>query len=194
MCCFTLLGCEVRSLYGIELVDFDEAEQWKVIKKSNYSLYLLVAASPEAPGITFVALSNDQPAEPQWDWAKYESLPPDKRASMFGSFYDQKYRDLSVSHTLPCPLAAESFDQRESAQEIAYGRWLHNLPSDVIGLHPKGVSVRVPIAGCDGRSKLPAGDIEEFTVTVDSEGVEETKKLQVRFRVYLIDKETHWLF
>ena len=192
--CSTLLGCEVRSLYGIELVDLDDAELRPIIKKNDFSLYALVGNHPEAPGITLVALSNDWPAEPQWDWEEFQSWSPDKRASVFGSFYDQKYRDLSVSHTLTCPLTAESFDHRESAQEAAYGRWLHNLPSDVIGLSPKGISVNAPIAGCDRRAKSPAGDIEEFTVTVDSGRAEEAQQVEVRFRVYLIEKGIHWLF
>lgn len=181
-------------MYGVELVNFDEVEQRKVIKKSDFRLYALVANHPEAPGITLIALSDDWPAEPQWDWEEFQSWSPDKKASKFGSFYDQRYRDLSVSHTLTCPLTAESFDHRESAQEAAYGRWLHDLPSDVIGLHPKGISVRAPIAGCDRRSKLSVGDIEKFTVTVDSGRVEKAHQVEVKFRVYLIDKEIHWLF
>lgn len=194
LCLFASPGCEVRSLYGIELVDFDEAQFWQVIEKRDYSLYLGVAASPEAPGITLVAISNDAPAEPQWDWREYESWSPEKKASTFSSFYDRKYLDLSVSHTLPCPLIAEGFDHRESAQEAAYGQWMHELPSDIIGLNPKGVSIRVPVDNCDRRSKSPAGDVEEITITVDSGSVEKDQQLRVRFQVYLVDKELHWLF
>jgi hypothetical protein len=190
---FALPGCEVRSLYGIELVDFDEARPWQVIEKSNYSVYVAVAASPDAPGMTLVAISNDAPAGPQWDWEEYESWSPGKKASMFSSFYDQKYFDLRVSHTSTCMLTAEGFEHRESAEEAAYGQWLHDLPSDIIGLHPKGVSIRAPVANCDGRSKSPAGDIEELTISVDGGIVDEDQQLQVRFRVYLVDKAIHWL-
>lgn len=191
---FTVLGCEVRSLYGIELVDFDEGELRKVVQRSDYSLYLLVANNPETPGITMIALSNDRPTDPSWDWEEFQSWPPDKKASVFGSFYDQKYRDLSVLHESTCPIRLENFDQRGSAQEVAYGRWLHGMPSDVIGQHPKGVSVGVPVANCDKRLTLPAGEVEELTVIVDSGRGEEAKQIRVRFRVYLVDTGIHWLF
>ncbi len=191
---FTVVGCEVRSLYGIELVDFDEGELWKVAQRSDYSLYLLVANNPETPGITMIALSNDRPTDPSWDWEEFQSWSPDKKASVFGSFYDQKYRDLSVLHESTCPFMLKNFDQRESAQEVAYGRWLHSMPSDVIGQHPKGVSVRVPVANCDMRLMRPVGEVEELTVIVDSGRDEDAEQIRVRFRVYLVDTGIHWLF
>lgn len=192
--CFTLAGCEVESMYGIELVDSDEAESRMVIEKSDFTLYALVGNHPEAPGITLIAISSDWPAEPQWDWEEFQSWPPDRQSTTFGSFYDQKYRELSVSHSLECPLPVESFDHRESAQEVAYGRWLHDLSSDEIGLHPKGIMVDVPIGSCDRRANSPAGAIEEFTVTVHGGPAEEDKQVEIRFRTYLVEKYIQWLF
>ena len=181
-------------MYGIELIGFDEANFEKVIKTGDFSLYAVAGNHVEAPGISLVALSNDWPAEPQWDWEEFQSWSPDKQASVFGSFYDQKYRDLSISNASTCPITVESFDGRESAQDAAYGRWLHNLPSDVIGIAPKGIVVGAPIASCEQRAKLPAGDIEQITVIVDSAGAEKAQQVEVRFRVYLVEERLHWNF
>lgn len=190
----SLVGCEVGSLYGIELVDFDDGELGNVTRGSDYSLHLLVSNNPDMPGITMIALSNDWPTDPSWDWEEFQSWSPDKKASVFSDFFDQKYRDLSVLHDSTCPFSVNSFDHRESAQEEAYGRWLHGIPSDVIGQAPKGVWVGVPVANCDMRLTPPAGEVEELTVIVDSTRGEEAEQVKVRFRVFLVDTYIDWLF
>ena len=195
--CYTLVGCEVRSLYGIEILDFNDVEGWKVVEKGDSKLYLQVGNSPDAPGILLIALNSDSPAVPQWDWDDFQSLQPDEKASMFGDFYDQKYRDLSVSHAMTCALTVENFDQRERAQEVAsgpYGRRTLELPGNVTGMYPKGISVTAPIANCDQRMTGPAGAIEEFTVTLDSGRDREVQRIKVRFRVYLVENYIRWLF
>ena len=195
--CYTLVGCEVRSLYGIEILDFNDVEGWKVVEKGDSKLYLQVGNSPDAPGILLIALNSDSPAVPQWDWDDFQSLQPDEKASMFGDFYDQKYRDLSVSHAMTCALTVENFDQREGAQEVAsgpYGRRTLELPGNVTGIHPKGILVTAPIASCDQRMTGPAGAIEEFTVTLDSGRDREVQRIKVRFRVYRVENYIRWLF
>ena len=57
--CYTLVGCEVRSLYGIEILDFNDVEGWKVVEKGDSKLYLQVGNSPDAPGILLIALNSD---------------------------------------------------------------------------------------------------------------------------------------
>ncbi|MEL7187070.1 MAG: hypothetical protein AAFN50_11660 [Pseudomonadota bacterium] len=195
--CYTLVGCEVRSLYGIEILDINDVEGWKVVETGDSRLYLQASDSPDLPGILLIALNSDSPAVPQWDWDDYQSLPADEKASTFGDFYNQKYRDLIVSHAMTCALTAENFDHRESAQEVAsgsYGRRTLELPSNVTGLHPKGILVTAPIANCDQRTTGPAGAIEEFTVTLDGGREREVQRIKVRFRVYLVENYIQWLF
>jgi len=186
----TLVGCEARSLYGIELIDVDEDDLGNVVQGSNYSLYLLVGSSPETPGITMSAISNDRPTKPSWDWEEFQSWSPEKRASVFGSFYDQKYRDLRVLHESTCSIRVESFDHRESALELDYGR----LPNNIISMHHKGVSVEMPVANCNKRLTRPAGEVEELTVIINSGRGEEAEQVKVRFRIYLVDTSLHWIF
>ncbi len=193
--CLTLVGCEVQTLYGIELLDFDDGEPRQVVRLSDHILYLSVGNHPDTPGFALIAISNDRPTDPVWDWEEFQSWSADKKALVFGSYFDQIYSDVNILHESTCPLMAEGFDHRGSAQEVAYGRWLHGMPkSDDPGDHAKGVSVRVPVVNCEKRLTRPAGDVEELTVIVDNGRDEQDNQVTVRFRVYVVDTGINWLF
>ena len=146
------------------------------------------------PGVTLIALSNDWPTDPSWDWEEFQSWSPDKKASVFGDFFDQKYRDLSIIHDSTCPFSVSNFDHRDSAQEDAYVRWLDGISGDAIGRATKGVWVGVPVANCDMRLTPPAGEVEELTVIVESTRGKEAEQVKVRFRIVLVDTYIDWLF
>lgn len=185
-----LAGCEVQTLYGIELLDFDDDERWKEVQGSDYTLYLSTTNHTELPGIYLVALANDRPTDPPWDWEEFQSWSPDKKASVFGSYYDQTYRDLSVSHESTCPARVESFDHRGAAEETEYGRWLRGWPKrNAIDDHSRGVFVAIPVADCN-----QPGGVEELAVIVGNGHDGDDHQIKVSIRVNVVDTSVQWLF
>ena len=189
-----LAGCEYRPLYGIELIDFDGDEQSTIVERAGHRLVLSVSSSAETPGITIVATDADTPETPPWDWEDFRSWPTDRQASVYDEYYDRKYRELSVSQQSPCPLWIEDFDQRDSAREAAFGRWLNGLPDDNPSEHPKGIFVGIPVSGCESRPAATGDDTEQFTLRVDSEDGGPAETTVIRFRVYLVERQIRWPF
>ena len=189
-----LCGCEVRSLYGIELLDFENGQPRQEMVVGDAALHLYVSNSLEAPAIVFTALPVDFPAEPNWNWDEFQLLPESEKAARFGSYYDQKYLDLEITHSSTCTLSIEHFDHREDAQEVAYGRWLHGMATDDVWHSAKGTAVIAPIANCDQRTSNSPGAIEELQLAIDRGSATDTLDATVRFRVYLIDTSLHWTF
>ncbi len=64
-CC--LGGCEIRTLYGVELVDIPGDAPRYTIHNEEYTLFLLATNDDEAPGITVIAQIDDRP-NPQLEW------------------------------------------------------------------------------------------------------------------------------
>jgi len=109
-------------MYDIQLPEFAKDGYWTVIRKDSYALYLSSHGSEEAPGITLIAQIDD--LYPTWDWEEFQDWSPEKRTAVFGDFYDNRYPSVNVSYQGACSLQVESFEHRESAQELAYGQWL----------------------------------------------------------------------
>ena len=177
-----LAGCDVRTLYGIEVLDLPNDGIWNVVRKSDYTLYLTGTKDSDRPGLYLMAQSNDQ-SGPLWDWDDYQDWSEAKQAAAFGEYYDQKYRDVSVARISRCSYEVEYFDQRDSARELAYGRWLHDMPTPRIDDdHIKGALVRMPLAECEKRADgsqrrdaeltIIVGDRDEITITIRVEFVD----------------------
>ena len=190
-----LVGCEVRTLYGVELLDFQDDERWKEVQGSDYTLYLSSTFSPEEPGVYLVALANDRPTEPSWDWEEFQSRSPDVKTSAFGRYYDQTYRDMRVSSDSTCAIRVERFDHRDSAQEVEYGLWLHGQPNrDALEMHPKGVLVGLRVTDCNLRLSGSADYVEELTVVVENGRGQDEYPIKISLRVNVEDKRVQWSF
>ena len=179
---FCLAACDVQTLYGIEVVDVPEEGTWNAVRNDEYTLYLGGTTDSERPGLYLMAQANDQ-ADPPWDWEDFQDWPEAEQVARFGEYYDQKYRDVTVARISRCSYEVENFDHRDSAREMAYGRWLHEMPTPRIDDdHIKGALVRIPLAECekheDGSQSREAeltiivGDRDEITITIRVEFVD----------------------
>lgn len=184
-----LAGCEVRTLYGIEVLDVPNDGIWNVVQKPDYTLYLTDTKDSDRPGLYLMAQSNDR-ADPPWDWEDYQGWPEAEQAAAFGEYYDRKYRDIAVARMSRCSFEIETFDHRDSARELAYGRWLHDMPTPrTDDDHIKGALVRVPVAECDKLSEGSKAREAELTVIVDGRD-----EITITIRVEFVDAWFDWWF
>ena len=173
---FMLAGCDVRKLYGIEVVDLPKESISHVVRKDDYALYLSGINNSDRPGLYVIAESNDR-ADPGWDWEDYQEWPAAVQAARFAEYYEGRYLDVTVAGISRCTFDVETFDHADSAREAAYGRWLHDMgdvrPVDELA---KGMLVRIPVSECEKRGSGPqsreveltllVGDQDETTITI----------------------------
>lgn len=154
-----------------------------VIRKDGFTLYLAKSYSEDAPGITVIAYADN--VIPTWDWEEFRSWPSEKRAAVFGTYYDQKYLALNASHEVGCPLQVEKFDHRESAQETDYGQWLHKVvpDKDAYSVSPKGLIVSVPVHQCASLLEKPQSKAQVLTLSIASRPGIESEAIELQFRV-----------
>jgi len=176
-------GCEVQTLYEIQLPELAMESGEGVIRKDGFTLYLSNSNSEDAPGITVIAYADS--VIPTWDWEEFQSWPADKRATVFGTYYDEKYLSLNVSHEVGCPLQVEKFDHRESAQETDYGQWLHKVVPDeyAYSISPKGLIISVPVRQCASLLEQPQSNAQVFTLNIASDPDIESEAIEIQFRV-----------
>ena len=176
-----LAGCEVRTLYGVEVVDVPEEDNWNAVRMDEYTLYLSGTQDSERPGLYLMAQAHNQ-ADPPWDWEDYQDWPEADQVARFDEYYDLKFRDVSVASISRCAFEIEHFDHRDSAREMAYGRWLQDMGKAPIDDAIKGALVRIPVAECE---KLPDGSgarEAELTVVVG-----EQDEIPITIRVEFVD-------
>lgn len=176
-------GCEVQTLYEVQLSDLAVDQGTTVIRKDNASLHLSLSNSTDAPAITLIAAVDD--LEPTWDWEEFRGWPEEEQRSVFGAYYDRKYPSFDISFQSVCPLLVERFDHRESAQEMTYGRWLHNIEPANDGFYdlPRGQTVSVPIEACETTLDELRSEAQLLVVSFADAGIEDVESIEIEFRI-----------
>lgn len=154
-----------------------------VIRKEGFTLYLVKSDSEEAPGITVFAQVDI--VTPKWDWEEFRNWSADKRALVFGTYYDKRYPSLNFSYQSGCRLSVERFDHRESAQEVAYGQWLHNIEpeKDAFYDYPKGLLITIPIRECESSLAQPKSKPLLLTIIVADRLGTELEPIEIQLQV-----------
>ena len=176
----------MQKLYTVELPGLAMEDGRTVVRKEGYTLYLIKGKSEDAPGITiFAQVAN---LEPTWDWEEFLSWPPEKRASVFGAYYDKKHPEVSVFRQNACRLQVETFDHRESAQGFAYGVWLRPwlLPEPAVARHPRGLLVSIPIQECESSLPQLRSTVQSFSISVAGIPDDESDTIEIEFRIDLV--------
>lgn len=169
-------------MYEIQLPEFAKDGNWTVIRKNDYTLYLSSSSSEAAPGITLVAQVDD--LNPTWNWEEFQDWSLETRTAVFGDFYDSKYPSLRVSYQGTCSIQVDSFEHPDSAQEVAYGQWLHNLPQDKpISRHAKGLLVTVSIDQCKTSLGQLRSKAQLLKVTVTGVSGVGAASIDIEFRI-----------
>ena len=182
-----LAACDIRTLYGVELADTSNNTVWQSIQKDGYTLFLTGSNHDEVPGFYLIAQTNDQP-DPPWNWEEFQTRSAEEKALTYGQYFDSIFLNINVRHQSKCPYQAISFDHRDSAQEQAYGRWLHQQPMrDRLNGPTKGLYVQIPVSDCTFLLNQPGTKLEALTVVVASERAEDDDEIEIRFRVVVVD-------
>lgn len=122
---------------------------------------------------------------PTWDWEQFQNWSTEKKTLVFGAYYDKKYPPLNVSYENVCRLEVERFDHRKSAQEVAYGRWLHNIEPETEAFHdhPKGLLVSIPIHECESSLAQRESNTLPLTISVAGRLGAEPESIEIQIRV-----------
>ena len=176
-------GCELQTLYEVQLSDLDVNQGRTVIRQDNASLHLAMSNSTDAPAITMFAAVEG--LEPTWDWEEFQDWPEEQQKSAFGAYYDRKHPSFDIAFQGACPLQVKRFDHRESAQEMAYGRWLHNMEpaNDEFYDLPKGQTVSVPIGACETALDELRSEAQLLVVSFADAGIEDVESIEIEFRI-----------
>ncbi len=187
-------GCEVATMYGIQLDSQADNGHWRVVSSDYFTLNMVPSNHPVTPGITLVARASERPA-PTWDWNEFQTWPEEDRARVFGNFYDQVYLDLDVSHGFDCAVNIDHFDHRGDAQEVAYGRWLRELPKRNSLDEPlKGVAVVFPAEQCLEELESSGNNSGTLVVGVSNIHGEELDRLEIDFSIVVVETFIDWWF
>ena len=176
-------GCEIQTLYEVRPSDLDVNQGRTVIRKDNVSLHLTMSNSTDTPGIALFAAVEG--LEPTWDWEEFQDWPEEQQRSTFGAYYDRKHPSFDISFQSACPLRLERFEHRESAQEMAYGRWLHDIEPANGEFYdaPRGQTVLIPIEACDTDLDKLRSDPQLLVVSFTDTGIEGVESIQIEFRI-----------
>ena len=84
-----------------------------------------------------------------------------------------------------CRLSVERFDHRESAQEVAYGQWLHNIEpeNDAFYDYPKGLLITIPIHECESSLAQPKSKPLSLTIIVADRLGAEVEPIEIQLQV-----------
>jgi len=175
-------GCEVQTLYRMELSSLVVEEGHTVVQKEDFNLYLSISNSMDSPAITMIAAVDG--LERTWDWEEFQDWSNEKRRSVFGDYYESRYPPLDVAFQTACPVQVESFDHRDAALEIDYGQWLHDVPAtDSFYVAPKGLIVSVPLEGCKNSLEELQQETQLLLVSVADSHGNVSEPIEIEFRV-----------
>ena len=176
----------MQKLYTVELPGLALDDGRNVVRRERYTLYLEKGNSVDAPGIAIFAQVDD--LKPGWDWEEFQSWPSEKKASAFGDYYDKKHPTVSVIRQSACRLQVETFDQRESAQDLAYGAWLRPLlvPEPAVAMHPRGLVVSIPIHECESAFPQLWTTVQSFTISVSGFPEVEPETIEIELRLGVV--------
>jgi len=184
-----LVGCEVKTSYLANPSGLPQKGIYWVVEGDDLDVYMTVSPSDDAPGITVVAYSKNQPVR-DWEWEQFQTWSLEKQDQVYGAYYDKIFLEPTIRTSQLCPIRSERFDHRLDAREIDYGAWLRPGREWLFERAAKGVFLQIPIAEC----KLGVGDSVSLIILVENSigEIEELAEIEVLIEKY--DKTLDWFF